>query len=419
VSDSADPIRIVHFADLHIGMENYGRMDAETGLNGRVADFLERLDQIVAHAIEHDADLVLFAGDAFRTRSPSTTHQREFAQRIRTLSDAGLPVVILVGNHDVPVMSQRASSVEIFGTLGVPHVTVADAPAVHRVTTKRGDVQVLTMPYPVRQRLLSREQFRRMTQDELDRAVTEVLVETLNSLATSLDADCPAVLLGHFSVDGAHWGSERSIMVGRDVALPVSALIDPRWQYVALGHIHQHQDLNPEGAPPVVYAGSVERVDFGEERQPKGFCWVELSVEGASWRYIRLPARRFLTVRVDVREADDPLARIEQQITQHELVGAVVRLVVQMTPEQEPGIRDADLTPLLAGAFYAQINREVDRTARDRLEGLEPDAMTPVHLLRRYLLAKGRSEEALAPYVEAAEALFAAEEEQDPELEGG
>ena len=402
----SEPIRIIHFADLHIGMENYGRMDPETGLNGRVADFLVRLDDVVTYAHEHDADLVLFAGDAFRSRSPGTTLQREFAQRIRRLSDAGIAVVLLVGNHDVPVMSQRASSVEIFDTLAVPHVTVAQKPAVHRINTKRGPLQVLALPYPIRQRLLSRDQFRSLPQEQLDRAVSEALVGILDSLAASLDPECPSVVLGHFSVDGALWGSERSIMVGRDVTLPVSALNDARWQYVALGHIHQHQDLNPGSAPPIVYSGSLERVDFGEERQPKGFCWVLLDQHKASWRYVEVPARRFVTVRADVRGEPDPLEVVERAAASVELAGAVVRLIVRMAPEQEPGLRDVDVMPLLASAFFAQVNREIDRAVRDRLDGVEPAAMTDVHLLERYLTQTGRDEAAAAPYLAAAVGIF-------------
>ena len=43
-------IRLLHLADLHIGMENYGRMDPATGLNGRVMDFLRRLSDVVEYA---------------------------------------------------------------------------------------------------------------------------------------------------------------------------------------------------------------------------------------------------------------------------------------------------------------------------------------------------------------------------------
>ncbi len=401
-----EPIRILHFADLHIGMENYGRMDPESGLNRRVVDFLERLDTVVEYAIDHEADVVLFAGDAFRTRSPNPTHQREFAQRVRRLSQAEIPTVLLVGNHDVPVMEQRASSIEIFATLDVPYVAVAARPDLLRLETRHGPLQLATIPYPVRQRLLTREQFRQMRQETLDRAVSEAVVSLIEGFAARLDPQIPAVLAGHFSVDSAHWGSERTIMIGRDVAIPVSALTDAVWDYVALGHIHQHQDLNAGHRPPVVYAGSLERVDFGEEKQPKGFCWVEVQRGTTTWRYVEVQARPFITIRVDVRHETHPLRAVERAIADQALTGSVARLIVQMTPEQEPRLRDADLSPLLADAFFAQINRDVERTARDRLDGLEPDAMTPLHLLERYLQSKGKPDEEIAPYLAEAQAIF-------------
>lgn len=401
-----DPIRILHFSDLHIGMENYGRLDPETGLNQRVVDFLDRLDQVVEHAICHEADLVLFTGDAFRTRDPNPTHHREFARRLRRLSEAAIPTVLLVGNHDIPVMAERASSVDIFAALAVPHVTVARQPELLRLETRRGPVEIGVIPYPVRQRLLTREQFRRMSQEDLDQAVTEAVVSLIRELQAQRDPDVPGLLAGHFSVFDAKWGSERNIMVGRDVAVQLSDLIDPIWDYVALGHIHQHQNLNPEGTPPVVYAGSMERVDFGEEGQPKGFCWVELVRGQTDWRYIQVPARPFRTVRVDVCEASQPLACIQEAVAKHDLTGAVVRLIVQMTPEQEPHLRDGDLSPLLENAFFAQINRDVDRSVRDRLAGLEPDSMTPEHLLERYLLAKDKSSDEVARYLAVAQDIF-------------
>lgn len=403
------PIRVLHFADLHIGMENYGQLDPETGLNRRVMDFLERLDFLVDYAIEHKADLVLFAGDAFRTRTPSPTHQREFARRVRRLSEAKISTVLLLGNHDVSIMAQRASSVEIFDTLAVDYVNVVSQPDLLRIETPNGPVQVAGMPYPVRQRLLTREQFRHLSQEALDRTVTDTIVTLLNKLAQDIDPSIPAILMGHFSVAGAHWGSERNIMIGRDVTVPLSALADPVWDYVALGHIHQHQSLNSESHPPVIYAGSLERVDFGEENQSKGFYWIKLQRGKAEWRYIKVPARPFHTIRVDVRDVSNPLETVQDVVFKHKLEGTVARLVVQMTPEQEPHLRDKDFSSMLADAFFAQINREVDRSGRDRLDGLEPEAMTPEHLLERYLWAKGKTEEEAAVYLEEARAIFQAE----------
>ena len=103
-------IRVLHFADLHIGMENYGRLDASTGVNGRVLDFLRRLDEMIDYGLEREVDLVLFSGDAFKTRNPNPTYQRAFARRVKRLADAGVPIVLLVGNHDLPTMVQRASA---------------------------------------------------------------------------------------------------------------------------------------------------------------------------------------------------------------------------------------------------------------------------------------------------------------------
>mgnify|MGYP001795269285 CR=1 FL=1 len=62
---SQKSIRVLHFADAHIDIANYGRHDPTTALPVRVMDFLHALDQIVERAIAEKVDLVLFAGDAY------------------------------------------------------------------------------------------------------------------------------------------------------------------------------------------------------------------------------------------------------------------------------------------------------------------------------------------------------------------
>src|SRR5262245_54482610 len=105
-----EPIRILHVADIHLGIESYGPLDPSTGLSGRVADFLRGLDQAVDEALAGGIDLVLFAGDFYRTRDPNPTYQRELARRIRRLSEAAIPTFLLAGNHDLPMATGRASS---------------------------------------------------------------------------------------------------------------------------------------------------------------------------------------------------------------------------------------------------------------------------------------------------------------------
>lgn len=384
-----EAIRLLHFADLHIGIENYGRLDPETGVNSRVRDFLDRLDEVVEYALNHEADLVLFAGDAYKTRDPNPTYQRAFARRVKRLADAGIPVVLLVGNHDLPSMPQRASSVDIFHTLAVPNVYVGREEDLLHIPTRRGPVQVAVVPFPVRQRLLAHEEFRGLSLEQLDEALRRIVTENIQALARQVDPTIPAVLAAHLSVSGATYGSERGVMIGRDTVVLLSALADPVWDYVALGHIHKHQSLNGSAYPPVVYAGSLERIDFGEEREPKGFCWVQLRRGETTWEFVEVAARRFVTVRADLRAEADPLGALSRAVAAHDLRDAVVRVEVKLRPEQERLVRDADVRLLLAeAAFVGSISREVERPARLRLGTLRPEELTPPQLLERYLQAR-------------------------------
>ncbi|HID88848.1 MAG TPA: exonuclease SbcCD subunit D [Anaerolineae bacterium] len=382
-------IRLLHFADLHIGVENYGRLDPQTGVNQRVLDFLLRLDEVIDYAIEHEADLVIFAGDAYKTRDPNPTYQRAFARRIKRLTDNGIPIVLLVGNHDLPTMPQRASSVDIFHTLDVPNVTVGRVEDVFTISTRHGPVQVGVVPYPVRQRLLVHDEYRGLSIEQLDRELQRIVTDNIRSLTAKLDPEIPAVLTAHLTVSDAVFGSERSVMIGRDAVILRSALADPAWDYVALGHIHKHQSLNDDGYPPVVYSGSLERIDFGEEKEPKGFCWVELARRETTWEFVGVNARRFVTVKADLREAEDPIAALEQVVAVHDLKDAVVRAILRIRAEQEPLLRDRQIRALLTeAAFVGGISREVERTARVRLGTLAPEEMTPLQLLERYLDTK-------------------------------
>ena len=94
-------MKIIHFADLHLGVENYGHINPESGLSSRLEDFLRSLDELVDYALAEKVDLVLFSGDAYKTREPSQTQQREFAKRIRRLSEGGVPLFLVIGNHDL------------------------------------------------------------------------------------------------------------------------------------------------------------------------------------------------------------------------------------------------------------------------------------------------------------------------------
>ncbi|MFW5748725.1 MAG: metallophosphoesterase family protein [Chloroflexota bacterium] len=393
-----EPIRIIHFADAHVGMENYGRTDPRTGLSSRVVDFLRRLDDICQYAQDEDIDLVIFAGDAFKTRSPNPTYQREFAHRVRDLA-AIAPVVLLVGNHDVAPARMKASSIEIYDTLAVPNVWVADGYEVRQIDTRRGPVAVGSAPYPIRARILEEITTAGMTVGQTDNILQEQLVTILDEMAAEADAlgDMPRLLTGHFTIGGALVGSERNIMLGRDVAVPRAILADPRWDYVAMGHIHKHQNLTEgrDDVPPVVYSGSLERIDFGEEGDPKGFCRVDLARGATEWRFVELGARPFVTLRADLRDVDNPTTAVLRKIERHDLKNAVVRVHLEMTQDSQTRLDENAIRDALhrAGTFsIASIHKQIEQPDRARL-GASPEGLNNMELLERYLISTSTPQE--------------------------
>ncbi|MBI2941359.1 MAG: exonuclease SbcCD subunit D [Chloroflexi bacterium] len=376
-------LRLVHFADVHLGTENYGRIDPATGLNTRLADFTAALDRVVDRAVDDDVDLVVFAGAAYRHRDPNPTHQREFARRIRRLSEAGLPVFLLVGNHDLPAASGRAPSVDIFRTLGVPRVVVADRPEVHVVETRRGPVQIAAVPWVTRSRVLAREAARDKTPEEVNRLLADLTSQTIGDLAEQIDPALPSILVGHLSALGATYGSERSVTVGEEVLLPPSVIANFAFDYVALGHIHKHQVLADR--PLTAYAGSIERVDFGEEAEGKGFMLVEIVARReARYEFVSTLARRFVTVHVKAL-GDDPTAQVLQAIERHDVRDAVVRVLIKTDRQSDPRLDIPEIRRALRDAYHiAAISREVLRPPRP--PGTEHiEELAPEEALRRYL----------------------------------
>lgn len=399
-------IRVLHFADLHVGMENYGKLDPATGVSSRIADFLARLDEVSHYAFDHDADLIIFAGDAFKTRDPDPTQQREFARRIKKLADQ-IPVFMLVGNHDIPGVAARATSIDIFRTLEVPNILIGRQPGSQVVQTKHGDVFLGWMPFPVRNRLLmAQDDLRGASVDELDRALEGYVSDELANLARqAAEHEMPRVLVGHFSVSGAVYGSERSVMLGRDLAVQKSALADPAWDHVALGHIHKHQNLTARdsGLPAVVYSGSVERIDFGEEAEDKGFCWLKLERGATTWEFVKVQARPFRTIRADVREEADPTAAVIAKIQGRDIEGAIVRVLIRLNESQEAALRRREIEQALApAANIAAISTEVERETRVPGIGSAPEALTPQQWLERYFAAKNKSPERIEKLVQVA-----------------
>lgn len=379
-------IRMLHLADTHLGVESYGRLDPATGLSTRLTDFASSLDQAIDYAVDERVDLVVFAGDAYRNRDPNQTYQREFASRVKRLSAAGITVFLLVGNHDLPVAMGRANAVDIFETLAVDNVYVGRVRNLHVVNTAAGPLQIVAIPWLTRNWLLSKEDYKNRTQDEINQLIVDSTAHFVEQAIERLDPSLPAILVAHASVLGASWSSERAVTLGQDFVLPKSVLSREAFDYVALGHVHRHQVLGNH--PLMVYSGSIDRVDFGEENEDKGFVVVELQKGSASYRFVSVNARRFVTIEVDA-DCDEPTERIIAAVEQNSVDNAVVRLIIKTTADRDALIRYADVRRALRGAHnVAAISRQVDRPHRMSFAGRLVEEMTPRQALDVFLKNK-------------------------------
>ena len=383
-------MKIIHFADLHLGVENYGRPDPATGLSTRMNDFLAVLDELVDYALEIRADLVIFCGDAYRTREPTQTQQREFARRIGRLASNNIPVFLLVGNHDLPNAIGRATATEIFDTLAIKNVYVAGKPDIHKIATKSGPIQIVAIPWLRRSGLLAREEAKNLDIEQVNRKLQEALTQVIAGKTAALDPALPAVLAAHLWVTGARAGSEMRMVMGQEPAVLISNIANPAYDYVALGHIHQRQVLAEN--PPVVYAGSLERIDFGEENGEKGFYIVDIQggdgKRRVTYEFHPVKARRFLTIEVELKADEaDPTGAIKAAINaeREKLKDAVVRLNIRLPSTLEGQLRDSEIREALKEAHFTSITREVQRETRLRLGNRNAEEITPYAALEAWL----------------------------------
>ena len=389
-------MRLLHFADAHIDMANYGRHDPSSGLPLRVLDFLRSLDVIVDTAIDEKVDLVIFAGDAYKDRSPAPTFQREWGRRIMKLSRAGIPTILLVGNHDLSPAIGRAHAIQEFDTLQVPYVHVIARPQLLGPEQLGIPATVIGLPWVSRSGLMASLETSAVEPEKVFSELEQRLSNIVDELIESADPTLPVILTAHASVQGASYGAERTVMLGADLVLPGSLVKNPRFSYVALGHIHKPQDLNEGNQPPVIYPGSIERVDFGEARDEKFFVIATVQpgeITRVEWRKLE-NVRPFIDRYVNLDSSEQIGEKLLKALpSPDEMKGAIVRLTVDYPRDFDKSIDESGLRAVAAEAFEFHLIKRPQIQSRIRLAADGTIAsLTPLELLEQYWRASHTEE---------------------------
>lgn len=345
--------RILCVADLHLGASpGLGR--APYGPESRLADQERAWLAVCELAIEAQAGLVLFAGDAFHRPRPTPSEILAFRSGLRLLDRAGIPVVAVTGNHDV-ASADLPSALSIFAD----EIVVSSAP---EVLAAAGGVTVCTLPWAPPARLVANRGGG--DRDELYREAASMLVDVAAGLRAQCPAGIPAVLVAHWSVTGAALPTGMLADELREVVLPYADLEAQGWDRIVLGHLHQPQRLGDRG----LYTGSPCVVDWGEAGYEHVVWILDTDAPLADWGVFPVPDRPFLTLDVDG-------ANLVQGgvLGSGRYDGAVVRVRYQATREQAARVSDAAIAQELydAGAWRVFVQPTILREERARVDGLD------------------------------------------------
>lgn len=381
------PIQLLHVSDIHLGSgESHGSINPQTGLNVRFEDFAAALEKSVDYALQNEIDVYLFSGDAYKNPSPEPLYQKTFARQLKRLSDAGIQTILLVGNHDQVMRSTSSHSMSVFESLSIANVITIDQPVSIKIETARGPLQLVGIPHVTRHLLMTHDQYAELSSASIDMKVVEHVSALLKDLLDELDPEIPAVATAHMMVDRARAGAEQDLMVGYSMTFPTDMFVHANLDYVALGHVHGHQVLRKE-KPAIVYAGSLERVDFSEEFEDKGFLHVQVERGATTYRFVSISPRQFTTLDADLTQVSSATEKLCELLQREVKPGSVVRLRYKITSEQLPEIDEARLRQEAAKASSIKFKPEVVANERPtRMPDLsETAAASPLSALDQYL----------------------------------
>jgi DNA repair protein SbcD/Mre11 len=303
------------------------------------------------------------------------------------LSRGGIRTFLLVGNHDLSPALGRANAIEEFMTLEVPFVHVLDRPAFYSSEKLGLPLQIIALPWIGRSGLMAHLGLSAVNPSQVFEELEKRLTDLVQSWLEEADPDLPTLLTAHASVQGARYGGERTVMLGSDLVLPRSLVCDPRLDYVALGHIHKPQNLNENAHPPVIYPGSIERVDFGEAAEDKFFILAQMEKGETKIVWRRLDGvRPFVDRYICLDEPEQITQRLIEALPGPEILSeAIVRITVEYPREWESLLDEPALREYLSLAFDFQLVKRPQAEIRIRLpEDQTIGSLTPMELLEKY-----------------------------------
>ena len=348
-------MKIITFADAHIGISTYSTIDPKTNLNTRVLDSLNGIDQIINYAEENNIKYILFAGDMFKNALPSPTLVREINKRIKASAEKGIKWIIQDGNHDVSPLETAKSALDPLSTLKVENVEHTRFEKTYMIDN---NIRVLVLP-------------------------TYTTQKEVENILSKYNDNIKTIVMGHFTSLNAKLNDW--LIASNEDAIDIKIFQKPNILAVVLGHLHKHQILNTN--PLSYYCSSTIRTDFNEEHDKKGFVVLDIDNNyNVSYIFKEIKTQEFLSVKMDLVGEDDAQANVMAYLNhiKKDLIDKVVR--VQLTLDKENNIDDNEILEFLKNnnvSYIANISKIFDREQLIRNKDIN-EQITEEEALREY-----------------------------------
>lgn len=289
-------------------------------------DVFHAFEQVVDRTLKLRPDLFLHTGDLFDNVRPSNRALSFVFEQLRRLSEAGIPVVLLAGNHSTPRLRETGSVFRLFPHLEGVHAIYRG----HLETLEVGAVAIHGLPHPVGTTL--EEEAKRIA----PKAGASFQIAALHGAVVGAQ------------VFGRHEYNEQDIRLD---ALPMGL------DYVALGHYHRFCEV----VPRAVYAGSTERFSFAEADDPKGFVEVDLAKH--AWNFHPLEIRPMVTLEpIDCEQLppEGVLKAARERLEAAKIEGAIARLrILNLPAYQRETLDEAQIRRWAASALHLELQIEL------------------------------------------------------------
>ena len=240
--------------DIHIGASyTLGKTDPQTQLNSRLIDFSNTFNGIIDNFISRQVRLVVLTGDVFESRKPSPEQINVLCKCLNRAVQAGLEIVIVVGNHDQQ-RNINTTAVDFYKYLNIPKITIFSELGVKTIKDEDKIVNLVLLPY----------RDKRMIGSNTNSEAINVIKQNLSDLAKNYSGF--KMLVGHFMLEKTEEEENPDSLSINELILPLGTF--KNFDVILMGHIHKHGIVSAT-KPVIIYTGSMEKVSFGEKDHTK------------------------------------------------------------------------------------------------------------------------------------------------------